>query len=695
LVFSPYRLTAFRGCRSYLQLALLTFASLAASCGAHAQEASTSFREGAVAALEIISPFRLGLTNLANIDIPPHPPQTLINGSALGLAADGASAAIVLLRTTSKASVQFKANNGATLLAYDPTFLTHKPQSGTSALSVTPVAVGSGFYALALLQSPPSGAAPLYSQPIAISAQPLGGQVYKAALPLAPPPVLFVHGLWGDSSSLSSYYDKLSASAPWSNHPGSLFELTYPGASSFDSSDSVGALRTEVGQILSTAQKSGIVVGRVDAVAHSMGGLLIREYSQDSAYRIARNRFQGALYDIVTLDTPEDGSAMASYLIGHQNDGRKASVFSDFEAYSFWSAVCGTNANTSVGDCLASYGDPIAGGAVASLAPGNAVLQQAPTPHIPGALWSAVTATDSSGLVYDGVTLLIRAIYASESQAPSIFEILGGPNDDIVSLTSQLYDSPSPYVTDPGLAHTALLNAATDPAVTNSPLAISQTACWLQGIALAACPKPNPAVQASESVKASLRAAPGRLEIAAPKQARLGQPLIFRSSAKGIQSLEIGQLILGRTRRAPTEVKPVMLADGGAEFSVTPRLLGQVRFDITANFGDGRFDIVHEYVNVSVDSGRITALRADSQFRELADLDVGSVYFLSPAVQVEGLSKPVEIGPLAVYRIVTEAGTAPPITIDARGALRAVSPGSATIIVTFEGHTDRLSVSVK
>jgi len=98
---------------------------------------------------------------------------------------------------------------------------------------------------------------------------------------------------------------------------------------------------------------------------------------------------------------------------------------------------------------------------------------------------------------------------------------------------------------------------------------------------------------------------------------------------------------------------------------------------------------------VNVDASRIEALRADSQFHELTDLDVGSVYFLSPNIQVQGLAKPVEIGPLATYEVVDETGAAAPITVEPDGTLRAVRPGAAAVLVTFEGHTDRLSVSVR
>jgi hypothetical protein len=79
---------------------------------------------------------------------------------------------------------------------------------------------------------------------------------------------------------------------------------------------------TNVTTILHEVKSKGIVDGRIDVVAHSMGGLLVRAYSSGTCtttgYRSLKNRCQGQFHTIVTLDTPEAGSGLATYLLAHQ-----------------------------------------------------------------------------------------------------------------------------------------------------------------------------------------------------------------------------------------------------------------------------------------------------------------------------------------------------------------------------------------
>jgi triacylglycerol esterase/lipase EstA (alpha/beta hydrolase family) len=77
---------------------------------------------------------------------------------------------------------------------------------------------------------------------------------------------------------------------------------------------STEALTAYLSVLSKNLNSSGIVGGRVDIVAHSMGGLVARNFSNSGAYKNTRNRNQGAFRDVITLDTPETGSALAYYL---------------------------------------------------------------------------------------------------------------------------------------------------------------------------------------------------------------------------------------------------------------------------------------------------------------------------------------------------------------------------------------------
>ncbi len=602
----------------------------------------------------------------------------------------------------------FTTNNGTTLLPYDPTFLTYAPKQGSSKLPpVTPKQIGSSFYAAALLQAPPAGATPSYATPIVVTAQQQGGQLYQASIPLAPPPVLLVHGLWGDADSLSLYATTLTGQAPWASHPNLVYDLTYPGAESFASADSLGAMKMEAATIFQEVQGQGVVGARMDVVAHSMGGLLLRSYSGASSYRSFENRNLGQFHTIVTLDTPEAGSRMASYLLTHQNFPLAATLLSDPLAYAFWKVACaGAPATTAcakapattVCQCMAWHNQPVNGGAVQSLEPDSTSLAGAPPPNISGAAWRAVSATDTIGVVYFAVTNLIRSIYPTAVMAPSIYEILGGPNDDIVSLARQLSGNPPACVTDPGLAHASIFLGykgvgLSTAAVTNSPLAAGQTACWLKDpMTSPTCSAKGATIVASDDL-GGLWPAPGRLVLNVPSAAILGKPITVHVNDNDVRSFEIQQIGQDGVS-AHDAVKATASSGGGADLTVIPRVLGRVQFHITANFGNATFDMAHPVVDVSVDPSQITEIRADSRFRQLVAPDSDSTFFLTPEITVKGLAQPVELGSSASYRVKSPS-TDPAVTVDSAGKIKSVHPGAATIEVSFEGHAVELPVLVK
>jgi pimeloyl-ACP methyl ester carboxylesterase len=646
---------------------------------------------GSVGSLTIASPFLLGATDLGNIDLTQLLPNLSAADNATALAADGTSAAIVLLPTSTTAPVTFTANNGTGLLDYDPKFLTYAPKKGRSSLTVTPIQIGSLFYAVALLQAPPAAVTPSYSTPIVVTAQQQGGQLNQASIPLMPPPVLLVHGLWGNSDSLSFYDTTLTIQAPWASYPYLIYELAYPGAESFASADSLGAMKTEAATIFEQTQDLGIVGARIDVVAHSMGGLLLRSYSGTKAYRSIENRKLGQFHTIVTLDTPEAGSAMATYLLKYQNATLAATPLSDPTAYAFWESACATVASaTTVAQCLAYYGDPVSGGAVQSLVPDTQPLRGTPAPNIKDATWRAITATTASGVVYNTVTYLIRSLYSSESLAPSIYEILGGVNDVVVSLVSQLSGKPPAYVTDPGIAHTTFMGFGT--AITTSPVAAAQTACWLIDPTNPDCPEQGSATVASDD-SGGLLAAPGRLALDMPSAAILGKPLTLHIKDNAVRSFDIQQIAEDGVS-AHDSVKTTVSSGGGSDFTIIPRVLGKVQFHITAYFGNATFDMVHPVVNVSVAPSDITEIRADRRFRHLLAPDSDSAFLLMPEITVKGLAQPVDLGSSASYRVKSPS-TDPAVTVDSAGKIKSVHPGAATIEVSFEGHADELPVLVK
>src|SRR5277367_6932416 len=128
----------------------------------------------------------------------------------------------------------------------------------------------------------------------------------SATLTLTPPPVVLVHGLWGDETSLKDLQAYLLATAPWKKS-GLVEPICYslylvfdaakdPLSGNGDSCEvtSKTALDREIGHLMTVLDNRHIAGGRVDVVAHSMGGLVVRHFSAQPEYSGTRDRRQGA-----------------------------------------------------------------------------------------------------------------------------------------------------------------------------------------------------------------------------------------------------------------------------------------------------------------------------------------------------------------------------------------------------------------
>jgi hypothetical protein len=671
---------------------------------------------GVVNALSFVSPYLLGKSgkNLGDLNLNTILPNLQTPDSASALAADGASAAIVLFQVSSMDPVTFTTNNGTTLLKYQDDFLTTLPTPGNTTLTVTPISIGSLIYAVALLQAPQAGVTPAYSTPITITAQQQGGQVQQAYLPLIPPPVLLVPGLWNKKTSMEYFGSTLSSEAPWASYSSDLiYSLRYDGTLSFASTDSVDQMGNAIASLRRSLQSQGVVGARVDLVAHSMGGLLLRAYSSGTdpgpcdkilnevntdPYRSLEDRCQGQFHTIITLDTPEAGSKMASYLYRNEGDTLEATAISDGNAYDFWEAFCASRGATTVAQCLAAYSQPVNAGAVQSLEPDSKALQAAPSPNIPNTTWTAISATNESGIVHKLLSLFIRAVYSSRSDAPSINRILRGQNDDVVALTSELSGPPALYVTDTNLSHTGIFGRGFGDGVTDSPVTVAQTACWLQQPMNPSCASAEPrnmGISMISSAQAEeIQLAPGQLAIGMLSTAKLGSPVTLQLKAGGLRSLEIEQIGEGDSNAHDTVNIPAGDA-AGSSVTVIPRVLGKVHFEFTGHFADGSLGMAHSVVNVSVDPLSIVGLRADQEFNTIVINGAKSTYKLHPEIKVRGLSDTVDVEKaLTTYRV-SSAESDPAVKVDQDGRVTGMHSGTASVMVQFEGYTDKIDVLVK
>ena len=566
---------------------------------------------------------------------------------------------------------------------------------------------------------------------IALQATQTGTQ-NSATLGLIAPPVLLVHGLWGDKTSLANVGAYLDSVSPWRTQTNLVQAICYSQYIAFDAKadpltdgknpcevTSQDAVQTEIDALLAELDEEGSVGGRVDLVVHSMGGLVARSYASQSHYMSLRNRMQGQFHVIVSLDTPETGSLLAPYLISVRNEKSKAPIWTTQGL--IWHEVCGS---ATVATCFAANGDPIYSpkltlnsGAVYALTPGGAALSNPKLsgPDIANSTWRAVSALapSNSALEY-GLNALIAALYSnpSASNVPTLNSILQNlPNDAIVTLDSQTKGArANQYYTFSNLSHTSLVGSIltylsgddlNDNSVTHDPSGqvYKLAACWLETTGAKSClPEKSQNTEREASIVSQHFKPVDRIEVKSPAAAELGKPLemtvrlLVPSFAPRLFVYEQGEQ--GRTLLEP--VAGARIAGNIVYISVVPKLLGPVRLSVRAVFSDGGVSGSSAGVFVAPPKSPPLSFRANELPTLVLNLD-SSTTSVMPHPQAR---YPSPVGKLylnsrfVTYRLIPETGQAV-IRVEPNGLIHAVASGKASVEVRFGSASDLLKVVVR
>lgn len=145
----------------------------------------------------------------------------------------------------------------------------------------------------------------------------------KFNLEVLPAPVLMVHGIWANKSS----FETMEAQLHKSGYSKTLTERAdYEDSNSKSFLFNLPVISDKIKAFTNKIRASGISCGRIDYVAHSMGGLLGRMYLESDSYR-------GDLRRMITVNTPHSGSEFANEIatrpnlstamcgVGHCNNG--------------------------------------------------------------------------------------------------------------------------------------------------------------------------------------------------------------------------------------------------------------------------------------------------------------------------------------------------------------------------------------
>jgi pimeloyl-ACP methyl ester carboxylesterase len=211
--------------------------------------------------------------------------------------------------------VIFYVNNGASLAPWEPSFLNTPPAppgtagSGSTSLVVPAADLiydGTNYHALALVQAGTPAISTIGLDTIVTAANvdlQQSNKYASAPIPTLPVPEVLIHGLWGGLHSLQSTMQALQHRnvvtgtfvpdyfvQPICYSIYLRFDATKeavqldPNASKSDKSNacevtSTTALDTYLRNFYTAIDTLGIIGGKVDAVVHSMGGLVVRHFA--------------------------------------------------------------------------------------------------------------------------------------------------------------------------------------------------------------------------------------------------------------------------------------------------------------------------------------------------------------------------------------------------------------------------------
>ena len=373
---------------------------------------------------------------------------------AKGMITDGSATAIAVYKIGVNKQITFTGTGGLEFESWNPSFLNYPPSygncGGSCSIDVSPQIQGSdgNYYAFALVLAPPQGSSTSYgfqagtvTASVATDSGPVSSK--PTYLDIGPTPVIFVHGLWANAATFDEMRTNLGFAQPWQTFLykyGVLTAMCYDATVPFDfggpdpstagpppsnayvtancEKASSTAISQAIGQIQTSLDNVNYVGGRVDIIAHSMGGLVIRHFTTTSLYSLKsnteRSRSEGPLRTIATLDSPETGSPLAQALLTgaitnatcsfttEQSSGQVVCSLgpAPLNLGTTWQNLCPQSAQSTFAQCLAdpllkmpigpglnptnnspciSEGQSDSGcGAVASLAPNSPNIAAAP-----------------------------------------------------------------------------------------------------------------------------------------------------------------------------------------------------------------------------------------------------------------------------------------------------------------------------
>lgn len=133
--------------------------------------------------------------------------------------------------------------------------------------------------------------------------------IFSVPIRLFPAPVLMVHGLWGSPKGFNIFESYFESHGKFPSRLLRKANYERHNDRSFEKNEAV--VNNNVKQLILQARDKEYSSGKVTIVAHSMGGIVSRLYTQSGTYN-------NDVYKLITLNTPHGGSHSANFLLSNE-----------------------------------------------------------------------------------------------------------------------------------------------------------------------------------------------------------------------------------------------------------------------------------------------------------------------------------------------------------------------------------------
>jgi hypothetical protein len=655
------------------------------------------------------------------------------------LAADGKSAVVLMYQSQSQDPVTFSISAmGQTppagkslgyLAPFDPNFLDSGPPPSLS----NPV----GPYScdefnnctfLALLWSPDTFPFPDSSPPAAaveVSVTQDGSTQAVGIVQLVPPALLLVHGLWdsaagaGFAPGTGGFYDWIASQYPHSQIFGVNYGFGPPAcltctpaifpfpaellsAKRFDDAQIQAVFANAVDNALASAANAGLAARTVDVVAHSMGGLVARQYESSSGYSENPALLGNPIHSLITIGTPHLGTNLATTL---WNDQPQTLVNQNplVQGICFLASGC-----INLGEVFDLTGHTV-DSAVASLSPGSTQISNLSSSSFDAVVGEAPTNPLST------TESTLNAIIGAFLPNQTVNSILGGQASDTIVPVGSASAGSADCAAVPGIVHAAM--GAPDTGETKSGAVWVQAFHWLTGGSglgsrSIACPTTALSAQ-SHNVQshktAGTKPHPGdiglstgsapNLNLAGYTQVDVSNVAITPASGSALTigsatiisasstTKTIAEMLLLQGVIGPTDTVLMYATQSPFTITYTPTRLGTASFTAITVFNDNTYALTPVSYSLQAPSPPLVLYFLNAP---IASIPIST----STVIEIEAQfpSGPADVTNVATYA--SQSGGASVFGIGAGGTITANGPGVDQLNVSYGGLTATATIAV-